>query len=242
MELLTKSTVEKKRKTKVYLAYHDDSTSLAEDIERILKENDIPYWEIRKDLAPGRDINDIIHDVMKERTHLVFIYSDGIGLKYVESLVRIARQYDVIIIPVVTTGAALPNFLGGIRPIIYRDYDYSKLWHELLWGIGIDENLEEIGRDSEDDEDTEEDDRTKSVWDLFPNLDRFISIDIKWKLILFVIGVIIMFIPVILSAFSGISIPDSMQVIEYIIWVIGFVLILASAISIYIQNMSEFPR
>ena len=141
MELLTKSTVEKKRKTKVYLAYHDDSTSLAEDIERILKENDIPYWEIRKDLAPGRDINDIIHDIMKERTHLVFIYSDGISLKYVKSLVRIARQYDVIIIPVVITSRAPPNFLGGIKPIIYREYDYPKLWDELLWGIGIDEDV-----------------------------------------------------------------------------------------------------
>jgi hypothetical protein len=236
VELLTKSTVEKKRKTKVYLAYHDDSTSLAEDIERILKENDIPYWEIRKDLAPGRDINDIIHDVMKERTHLVFIYSDRIGLKYVESLVRIARQYDDIIIPVVTTEAALPHFLGGIKPIIYRDYDYSKLWHELLWGIGIDEDLEEIGRDIEDDEDTEEDYRTKSVRDLFSNLDSFISMDFKWKVLLFVIGGISFGIPLIISVFTGISIPDSMQVIEYAIMVIGLLLILASIISIFIQK------
>jgi len=220
----------------VYLLYADDSTSLGEDIERILKEHDIPCWEIRKDLAPGRDINDIIHDVMKERTHLVFVYSDRTNLKYVESLVGIARQYEVMIIPVVTTSATLPNFLGGIRPIIYREYDYSKLWHELRWGIGIDEELEEIGRESEDDEDTEEDYRTKSVWDLFPNLDSFISIGIKWKLAVIVVGVIFFISPIILSAFSGISIPDSMQVFEYAAMVIGFLLALASTISIYKQK------
>ena len=236
MEKLSKSNVEKKKEKMVYLLYPDDSTSLGEDVERILKENDIPYWEIRKDLAPGRDINDIIHDVMKERTHLVFIYSDGISLKYVESLVRIARQYDVIIIPVVTTRVALPNSLGGIKPIIYHEYDYSKLWHELLWGIGTVEDLssEVIDRDSEDL--TEEDDRNKNVWDLFPNLDSFISIDIKWKLILIALGVIFMGIPIIISVFTGISIPDSMQVIEYLIMVIGFVLILASTLSIYKQK------
>jgi hypothetical protein len=70
----------------------------------------------------------------------------------------------------------------------------------------------------------------------FPGIHSFLAIGLGWKILLIVIGIILIVLPFLISLTIGYSIPDTMQIIEYISFIVGFILIVATMISLLIAD------
>jgi hypothetical protein len=127
-----KKIANKTDRRKVFLSYNIHDTYFATKVKNDLKENHIIVFNENDIIKPGDVLNYELETYIKQSDVFIIIISKNTyKSKFLKGEIEIAKKNNKLIIPIITEGAEIPNFLNQYKVADFR-INYAESIKELV--------------------------------------------------------------------------------------------------------------